>query len=121
MSSYSMVAADNCPSGMPRLLIGARRLLGVVTGVGRQIPNPQPMLGWGPFGESFDARSAQRRAAGVQPLPGGPAGAGGAGDRASGYCPGAAPLARAAVADPGRLPGCRRAGLPRPVAAPGPT
>jgi hypothetical protein len=26
------------------------------------------MLGWGPFGESFDARSAQRGAAGVQPL-----------------------------------------------------
>jgi hypothetical protein len=100
-----MVAADKCPSGMPRLLPALAGCLGVVTGVGRQIPNPQPMLGWGPFGESFDARSAQRGAAGVQPLPGGPAGAGGAGDRASGYCPGAAPLARAAVAGPGTSAG----------------
>jgi hypothetical protein len=39
---------------------------------------------------------------------------------ASGYCLGAAPLAPAAVAGPGRLPGRRCAGLPWPVAAPGP-
>jgi hypothetical protein len=45
--------------------------------------------------------------------------AGGAVDRPSGQCVGAAPLAGAAVPGPGCLPGCWRAGLPGPVAAPG--
>jgi hypothetical protein len=45
---------------------------------------------------------------------------GGAGDRASGQRLGAAPLARAAVARPGRLPGRRRADLPGPLAPPRP-
>jgi hypothetical protein len=61
MSSYSMVAADNCPSGMPRLLPAPAGCWGSSLVLEGQIPNPQPMLGWGPFGESFDARSAQRR------------------------------------------------------------
>jgi oleandomycin transport system ATP-binding protein len=63
--------------------------------------------------------SAQRRAAGVQPLAGGAARAGGAGDRPLGQCLGVASLAGAAVPGPGRLPGRRRAGLPGPVAAAG--
>jgi hypothetical protein len=43
----------------------------------------------------------------------------GAGDRASGQRLGAAPLAGAAGPGRGRLPGCWRAHLPGPVAAPG--
>jgi hypothetical protein len=64
--------ARRCPRTRWSLLTTAHRACrasyrrspvpGVVTGAGRPIPNPQPMLGWGPFGESFDARSAQRRA-----------------------------------------------------------
>jgi hypothetical protein len=46
--------------------------------------------------------------------------AGGAGDRPSGRRLGVAPLARPAVPRPRCLPRRRRAGLPRPLAAPGP-
>jgi len=63
-------------------------------------------------------RTAQRRPAGVQPRAGGPARAGGAGDRPFGQRLGVAPLAGAAVSRPGRLPRRRRADLPRPLAAP---
>ena len=66
-------------------------------------------------------RPAHRRAAGVQPPAGGAARAGGTVDRPPGQRLGAAPLAWAAVPRPGRLPGCRRADLPRPLAAPVPS
>src|SRR4029453_16722285 len=59
---------------------------------------------------------AHGRAAGVQPPAGRAAGVGGAVDRAPAQRVGAAPLARAAVPRPGRLPGRWRARLPRPVA-----
>jgi hypothetical protein len=64
MSSNSMVAADNCPSGMPRLLPALAGCWGssLVLEGRSLIHNP---CSAGPFGESFDARSAQRRAAGV--------------------------------------------------------
>src|SRR6266536_2808582 len=65
-------------------------------------------------------RPAQRRPAGLQPPAGRPAGAGGAVDRPSRQRLGAAPLARAAVPGPGRLPRRGRADLPGPLAAPGP-
>src|SRR6266508_1666478 len=60
--------------------------------------------------------STDRRPAGLQPPAGGAARAGGAGDRPSGQRLGVAPLARAAVPRPARLPGRRRAHLPRPLA-----
>ena len=63
---------------------------------------------------------AQRGAAGLQPPAGGPARAGGAVDRASGQRLVAAPLARAAVPGPRRLPGHGRTDLPPPLAAPDP-
>jgi DDE superfamily endonuclease len=69
---------------------------------------------------SQDKRPAHRRAAGVQPRAGEAAGASGAVDRPSGRRVGAAPLARAAVPRPGRLPGRWRAGVPGPLAPPGP-
>jgi hypothetical protein len=62
----------------------------------------------------------QRRPTGVQPPAGKAARAGRAVDRPLGQRLGAAPLAGAAVPDPGRLPGRRRADLPRPLAAPSP-
>jgi len=62
-------------------------------------------------------RPAHRRAAGVQPRAGGLR-ASGAVDRPSGQCLGPAPLARAAVPRPGRLPSRRCAGVPGPVAPP---
>ncbi len=65
-------------------------------------------------GDSLDLR-----AAGVQPPPGRAARAGRAVNRAPCQRLGVAPLARAAVPGPGRLPGRRRAHLPRPVVAPG--
>jgi hypothetical protein len=61
-------------------------------------------------------RPPHRRAARLQPPAGGAARAGGAVDRPSCQRLGAAPLARAAVPDAGRLPGRRRAGLPQPLA-----
>jgi DDE superfamily endonuclease len=64
--------------------------------------------------------TAPGRPAGRQPPAGGAARAGGAVHRAAGRRLGAAPLARAAVPSPGRLPGRRRAHLPGPLAAPGP-
>jgi hypothetical protein len=64
MSSYSMVAADNSPSGMPRLLPALAGCWGSSLVLEGQIPNPQPMLGWGPFGEpsTLDRRSDGQRA-----------------------------------------------------------
>ena len=70
--------------------------------------------GWGPSHQG----PPQRRAAGVQPLPGGATRAGGAGDRPPRQRLGVAPLARAAVPGPGGVPRRRRAHLPRPLAPP---
>jgi hypothetical protein len=61
---------------------------------------------------------ADRRAAGVQPLAGGAARAGGAVDRPARQRLVAAPLAGAAVPGQGRVPRRRRAHLPRPLAPP---
>jgi hypothetical protein len=72
-------------------------------------------------GGSAHQGPADRRAAGVQPLPGGAARAGGAVDRPSGQCLGAAPLARAAIPPSGRVPRRRRAHLPRPLVPADPT
>jgi DDE superfamily endonuclease len=62
--------------------------------------------------------SAQRRATGLQPPTGRAARAGGAGDRTPRQRVVAAPLARATVPSPGRVPGRWRADLPWPVAPP---
>jgi hypothetical protein len=58
-------------------------------------------------------RASNREQAGLRALAG-------AGDRPPGHRLGAAPLAGAAGPRPGRLPGRCRAGLPRPLAPPGP-
>jgi hypothetical protein len=65
-------------------------------------------------------RPAHPQAAGLQPPAGRAARAGGAVDRPSCQRLGIAPLARAAVPGPGRLPRHRRAALPWPLAAPSP-
>jgi DDE superfamily endonuclease len=66
-----------------------------------------------------DQRPAQRRTAGLQPRAGRAARAGGAVDRSPRRRLVVAPLARAAVPGPGRVPGRWRADLPGPLAPPG--